>query len=154
MSGASGAPEPEPEPRRGSARMSGARRAAALGVALVAAAVAFATVALLADGDGHRDPGRAPVAATAPAPTALGGAPARGARVFAAMGCGGCHRLAAAGSSGEIGPDLDQVLPGHTAASLRAFIVHPTQGGLMPDDFGARMTPAQLDALVAFLLAA
>ena len=74
------------------------------------------------------------------------------------MGCGGCHRLAAARATGPIGPDLDERLPGHTAASLRAKIVDPgaTAPGdafaTMPGDFGERMTDAELDALVAFLL--
>src|SRR5207248_3516824 len=45
-----------------------------------------------------------------------GGAPAGGAsaalgkQVFAQNGCGGCHTLAAAGASGKVGPDLDNVL--------------------------------------------
>src|SRR5690348_6506800 len=34
-----------------------------------------------------------------------------GARVFAKAGCGGCHTLAAAGSAGLIGPNLDQLAP-------------------------------------------
>jgi mono/diheme cytochrome c family protein len=34
-----------------------------------------------------------------------------GAQVFATAGCGGCHTLAAAGSSGTVGPSLDDVRP-------------------------------------------
>jgi mono/diheme cytochrome c family protein len=75
------------------------------------------------------------------------------------MGCGGCHRLAAGGGSGEVGPDLDLVLAGYDAASLRAKIVDPYPAGdpaayaAMPQDFGRRMSAGELDALVAFLLA-
>jgi mono/diheme cytochrome c family protein len=79
--------------------------------------------------------------------------------VFARMGCGGCHRLAAGGGSEiNVGPDLDAVLPGYEAASLRAKIVDPYRGGqpqsfaVMPQDFGTRMSRTELDALVAFLL--
>ena len=43
------------------------------------------------------------------APPEVPGGP--GAQVFANNGCGGCHALAAAGSGGVTGPDLDEVLP-------------------------------------------
>ena len=36
---------------------------------------------------------------------------AAGASVFASAGCGGCHTLAAAGSSGTVGPNLDDADP-------------------------------------------
>jgi hypothetical protein len=74
------------------------------------------------------------------------------------MGCGGCHRLAAGGGDGQIGPDLDTVLPGYDAAMLRAKITDPYPAGdptyfsAMPQDFGSRMSATELDALVAFLL--
>src|SRR5262249_1442933 len=34
-----------------------------------------------------------------------------GAKVFASAGCGGCHTLSAAKSSGQTGPNLDQLRP-------------------------------------------
>ena len=37
----------------------------------------------------------------------LEGDPAKGEDVFASAGCGGCHTLEAAGSSGNVGPNLD-----------------------------------------------
>ena len=82
----------------------------------------------------------------------------RGRALFARMGCGTCHTLAAANASGRIGPDLDSALAGYDAPSLRAKIVNPggtSDGGmnLMPDDFGERMSARQLSELVAFLLA-
>jgi mono/diheme cytochrome c family protein len=88
------------------------------------------------------------------------GAPPPGRAVFARMGCGGCHRLAAGGGGDVgIGPDLDTVLPNYTAAALRAKIVDPYPAGdptsfvAMPQDFGSRMSAAELGELVAFLLA-
>ncbi len=36
---------------------------------------------------------------------------ANGAKVFASAGCGGCHTLEAAGSSGSVGPNLDDAQP-------------------------------------------
>jgi mono/diheme cytochrome c family protein len=77
----------------------------------------------------------------------------RGRAVFAAMGCGGCHRLAAAGSEGQIGPPLDQQLPHHTRASLVAKITEPGGSSIMPSDFARRMSARDLSALVDFLLA-
>ena len=82
-----------------------------------------------------------------------------GRAVFARMGCGSCHRLAAAAGTGTVGPDLDLRLPSYDAASLRAKIVDPYPAGeaqyfaAMPTNFGTRMSEAELDALVSFLLA-
>jgi mono/diheme cytochrome c family protein len=79
-----------------------------------------------------------------------------GRALFARMGCASCHTLAAAGSTGEFGPNLDQRLRAHTAASLEATILDPPgpQGfSGMPEDFGTRMSDAELDTLVSFLLA-
>jgi cytochrome c oxidase subunit 2 len=81
-----------------------------------------------------------------------------GRAVFARMGCGSCHTLAAAGSAGSIGPNLDERLGRHTRASLIARITSPPSDAegfsAMPTDFGTRMNPRELDSLVRFLLAA
>jgi mono/diheme cytochrome c family protein len=130
-------------------------RTSPLAVGLVAAAAAFAGVAAATSTDtaGSESPARA-----RPVPPAAKTIDS-GHAVFLRMGCGSCHRLAAVGSQGEIGPDLDERLPAHTAASLRAKIVDPS-GGLgagfsyMPEDFGARMTDKELAALVRFLMSA
>jgi mono/diheme cytochrome c family protein len=118
---------------------------------LAAAAAVFVAV-LLATGGGKRTNDAA--ARTPAAVRPLPGDARTGRAVFASMGCGSCHRLAAAGSSGQIGPPLDQVLPGHTAVSLRAKILDPGGGSIMPQDFARRMSRAELRALVAFLIAA
>jgi mono/diheme cytochrome c family protein len=86
------------------------------------------------------------------ATAAAGEAPGHG--VFVRMGCGSCHTLAAAGSAGTIGPNLDERLPGHTRTTLIAKITAPPPSGAMPTDFESRMEPDELDALVRFLLAA
>jgi cytochrome c oxidase subunit II len=119
----------------------------ALVAGLAAAALAFAVVAL---GVGIEGEGDAPRASPSQAGHESGRA------VFARMGCGSCHTLAAAGSSGQIGPDLDSRLGHHTRATLIAQITSPAGGGLgaMPDDFGSRMNARELDALVSFLLSA
>jgi mono/diheme cytochrome c family protein len=111
----------------------------ALLTAALAAAVAFGAVMLLSSSE-SREPVR--VASSTP-----------GLEVFNRMGCGSCHRLAAAGSNGPIGPDLDERLGSHTAESLKAKIIAPGGTSVMPSDFAERMDDDELDALVSFLLA-
>ena len=53
---------------------------------------------------GRDDDGRGPT-------TSLEGDAANGEKVFASAGCGGCHTLKAAGSSGNVGPNLDDAKP-------------------------------------------
>ena len=113
-------------------------------------AVAGLTLAILALG-----PGIGGGDATTTAQVATGESQT-GRALFARMGCASCHTLAAAGSTGEFGPNLDRRLRAHTAASLEATILDPPgpRGfAAMPRDFGARMSDAELDALVSFLLA-
>jgi mono/diheme cytochrome c family protein len=57
--------------------------------------------------------GTLPAATTAeegPASTLKGDA-SNGEKIFASAGCGGCHTLKAAGSSGNVGPNLDDAKP-------------------------------------------
>jgi cytochrome c oxidase subunit 2 len=81
-----------------------------------------------------------------------------GKQVFLSSGCTGCHTLADAGSSGTVGPNLDQGLKGKSQAFIRQSIVAPdaviTNGyskGIMPGNFKDTIPPAQLDALVSYL---
>lgn len=82
-----------------------------------------------------------------------------GGQVFADNGCGACHVLQAAQSTGTVGPDLDQVLPGMSAQEIEESIVDPdsilTAGfaaGVMPADYGETIPPEDLELLVQFLL--
>ena len=74
--------------------------------------------------------------------------------------CGGCHTLGDAGTTGVTGPDLDEVLAGQQAADIEESIVNPGAelspgyGNLMPNSFGASLTPEQLDQLVSYLVEA
>ena len=72
--------------------------------------------------------------------------------------CGGCHTLAAAGTSGTTGPDLDQNLAGKTKAFINQSIVDPSKviakgysDGIMPQNFATAIKPADLAALVDYL---
>jgi cytochrome c oxidase subunit 2 len=88
-----------------------------------------------------------------------------GLAIFNQEGCGACHALAAASSHGTIGPDLDRLATEakRAAKPLDAFaresIVAPNAyvekgypKGVMPPDFGTKLSKAQLDALVQFLV--
>lgn len=91
-----------------------------------------------------------------------GGAESLGKAIFTegtgeAVACGNCHKLADAGTTGAIGPDLDEVLPGQSADEIRASIVDPaaetTEGfpsGVMPPYEGV-LSPDELEALVTYL---
>ena len=125
------------------------RWAAAAALALGAALVVLALATAGGDDGGGAAP-RPVAAATDAAPHGL--------EVWAAQGCGSCHAFAPANANGEIGPDLTVSLDGKPAAFIRESIVDPSaaaepgwSGDAMPQDFAERMTPQELDALVAFL---
>ena len=90
-------------------------------------------------------------------PTAPGGP---GGQVFAANGCGGCHTLAAANATGTVGPDLDQYIPGQSAAAISKEITDPQASyakgyegnNAMPTTFGTDISPQDLKLLVQFLI--
>jgi mono/diheme cytochrome c family protein len=72
--------------------------------------------------------------------------PAAGARVFASAGCGSCHTLAAARTSGSVGPNLDTLRPGFEQARLQV----ERGGGAMPS-FRETLTAAQIRDVAAFV---
>jgi cytochrome c oxidase subunit II len=81
-----------------------------------------------------------------------------GAQVFSDQACGSCHTLAAADTNGTTGPNLDEALPGMSAAAIRESIVEPDakveegySEGIMPGDFGDKLSEQQLTDLVDFL---
>jgi mono/diheme cytochrome c family protein len=113
--------------------------------------------------------------ALANAGTVSGTTAAAGKQVFTGVGgCGSCHVLAAAGTAGTVGPDLDTRLKADCAlpaskkirgATLQACIMKaitdpyaylPTgyQAGIMPSNFGTRLKPNEITALVNFLATA
>jgi len=88
-----------------------------------------------------------PPTTTSPTTTSGGGSPtAVGKQVFASAGCGGCHTLKDAGSTGNVGPNLDQLKPS------AAKVAHQVEvgGGPMPA-FKGQLTPAQIQAVAAYV---
>lgn len=97
---------------------------------------------------------------------------AAGKTIFTGVGgCGSCHTLAAAGTTGTVGPNLTQRLASDCAtptskkirgASLTqcihtaiikpyAYIPSGYHAGVMPSDFGQTLSPSQIGALIKFL---
>jgi mono/diheme cytochrome c family protein len=77
---------------------------------------------------------------------------------FFATNCGGCHTLAQAGTTGNVGPNLDDALKSMSAAQISQSISDPNaqitpgfQPNVMPQNFGQTLTPQQLQQLVAYL---
>jgi len=73
---------------------------------------------------------------------------AAGEAVFAAQGCGGCHALEAAGSTGAIGPNLDDSQP-----DAALVVDRVTNGaGAMPM-FGDQLDEQQIQDVAAYVVA-
>ena len=84
------------------------------------------------------------------------GDPAAGKALFASNGCGGCHTFEAAGSTGAVGPNLDEALQGKDAEFVHQSIVEPNaevaegyNAGVMPSF--QQLSEDQVNDLVAFL---
>jgi mono/diheme cytochrome c family protein len=99
-----------------------------------------------------------PAAPTTTGAAAPSGSPEAGKQVFAAQGCGSCHTFSAAGASGTVGPNLDEVLKGKSPDFVHESIVAPNAevaagypAGVMPQTYKDQLTPEQLNDLVAFL---
>lgn len=126
-----------------------------------------AYVGLVASIPGH-DTGALATAVQATVPVT----PAAGKQVFTTVGgCGSCHTLAAAGTTGTVGPNLSQRLASdcatptskkirgatlekciHTAiTNPYAYLPSPYKAGIMPSTFSKTLSPTQINALVAFL---
>jgi len=77
-------------------------------------------------------------------------AQAEGKQIFTgSAGCGGCHALADAGTSGNVGPNLDEAKPSKALAVARV-----TNGkGPMPP-FKGQLSPAQIQAVAAYVSSA
>ena len=93
-----------------------------------------------------------------------GSRPAAGAAVFASAGCSGCHVFTPAGSTGEVGPNLDNVAADAAkagedpAAYVRESILNPNKvvvdgykSDVMPQSYADSLSVQEIDALVSYL---
>jgi peptidoglycan hydrolase-like protein with peptidoglycan-binding domain len=69
-----------------------------------------------------------------------------GQQLWSQAGCGGCHTLAAAGASGQVGPNLDQLRPSGAAVAEQVT----SGGGGMPS-FASSLSAGQIQALAAWV---
>ena len=83
-------------------------------------------------------------ATTTSATTTAAGA-ANGKQIFISN-CGGCHRLGAAGTTGTVGPNLDQLKP--NAATVQKQVEN---GGPGMPSFSGRLTSAQIAAVAQYV---
>lgn len=74
------------------------------------------------------------------------GSSSTGAAVFASAGCANCHTLKAAGATGSVGPNLDQVRP--SASTVMAIV--ESGGGVMPS-FSGKLSRAQITAVAQYV---
>ncbi len=98
-------------------------------------------------------------------PPAAPAEPADGEKIFVAgvpatgaLACGSCHALKQAGTNAAVGPNLDVVLKGQSAAMIKASTLSPNKliskgfaANIMPANYATSLTEAQLDALVQYL---
>jgi mono/diheme cytochrome c family protein len=71
-----------------------------------------------------------------------------GKAVFSSAGCGACHTLKAAGASGTVGPNLDELKPSHDAVVSQ--VEHG--GGGMPA-FKGQLSEQQIQDVSAYVVA-
>ena len=77
----------------------------------------------------------------------LKGDPTTGAGVFKSAGCGSCHTLAAAHSTGTVGPNLDQLKPDY-----RAVTAQVTNGGAQMPSFKKSLSTQQIADVSAYVV--
>jgi cytochrome c6 len=121
-----------------------------LAAVLAAAVLAVALAACGSSGPGSTTP--APVtAATAPAggtstSAASSSVASQGKALFLSVGCQECHTLSDAGSTGQVGPDLDRVLPTEAKAARQI-----RNGGNGMPSFSDSLTPKQITAIATYV---
>lgn len=77
-----------------------------------------------------------------------------GAKTFVARGCGACHILEAAGTEGNIGPNLNDSIKGQSKAFIRQSILEPTayiepgySAGQMPQNYKQELSNREVEDL-------
>src|SRR5215218_10839670 len=75
-----------------------------------------------------------------------GNASSPGGKVFASAGCGTCHTLKAAGSKGQVGPNLDELKPDASTVEHQVR----TGGNGMPS-FSSRLSAKQIAQVADFV---
>jgi mono/diheme cytochrome c family protein len=93
-----------------------------------------------------------------PEPGGTAGSP--GAQLFASVGCGSCHTLAAAGTTGTTGPNLTESLaPDDNTQGIEVMIAEPNSevvegypANVMPENYGQQLSKAEVHQLAEYLV--
>jgi mono/diheme cytochrome c family protein len=110
-------------------------------------------------------PATSPSGKPQPPPPGPKGNPAAGKAVFAANACATCHTFKPANATGKVGPDLDKLAADAAKANRGSVVQYATESivkpnayvvpgfpaGVMPQNFGTKLSRQQLADLVAFL---
>jgi mono/diheme cytochrome c family protein len=75
------------------------------------------------------------------------GDPTAGEQVFKTAGCSGCHTLKAAGATGTVGPNLDQLKP-----PLSRVVPQVINGGATMPPFKGQLSDKQIADVAAFVV--
>ena len=89
-----------------------------------------------------------------------GTAGSSGAQLFASAGCGSCHTLAAAGTTGTTGPNLNEFLaPDDDTKGVEVMIVEPDSelaegypANVMPQNYGQTFSKEEIHQLAEYLV--
>jgi mono/diheme cytochrome c family protein len=114
-------------------------------VLLASSIAAVAAFGLVACGGGDSGSGSTSAATTTEQSSGGGAAASEGQTVFV-QNCGTCHTLSAAGTDGNIGPNLDELQPDY--AQVKTQVING--GGGMPAWKGV-LSDAQIDAVSAYV---
>ncbi len=120
--------------------------------ALIALALTLAVLGVAGCGgdDDDESEGAATATAADTAGSATGGedtgGAADGAAVFASAGCGNCHTLAAANASGNVGPNLDELMPDEATVEQQV-----TNGGGGMPAFEGQLSEAEIQAVAEYV---
>ena len=125
-------------------------------LAVIAAAVLLGAIALTGcGGEGVTTPTPTTVVGTYTAPTTtfpvtpafkLKGDAAQGKTIFLSN-CGSCHTLAAAKTTGTVGPNLDSLKPPYQAATAQV-----TNGGAVMPSFKSQLSTQQIADVAAYVV--
>lgn len=118
-----------------------------LALVLAALLLVLGGVAAGCGGDDGAEEAAPPAAETTDAvDTDMDAGAVDGAAVFASAGCGGCHTLAAAGSGGSVGPNLDDARP-----DVETVVDTVTNGrGAMPS-FSDQLSDDEIQAVAEYV---
>jgi cbb3-type cytochrome c oxidase subunit III len=83
---------------------------------------------------------------TLPGGSATGGGGGTDGKSIFTANCSSCHTLKAAGATGTVGPNLDQLKP-----DLARVVTQVTNGGSVMPAFKGQLTAAQIKAVAAFV---